>query len=154
MNLDVRIQFNLHTESIAGCCWNDHGWMVILHWSQFCSVYRPFVVTTKLSSIVSMKKKKKKKKTDRTRCCNSWHHTQPKRRRHVNQASKKKGSMCVIEDTEREREKEKETERRRDTEERQKSEVWMEFDASVDGSGLTTANFEFFRFALSLSSFP
>jgi hypothetical protein len=82
--------------------------MVILHFNKVRSVYRPFVVTTKLSSIcVDEKEEEEEEKTDRTRCCNSWHHTQAERRRHARQASKKKGSVYVIEDTTRRRERER-----------------------------------------------
>ena len=119
VNLDVRLGifiyvYELHTEDIVGCRWNNHGWMVILHWIKVCSVYRPFVVTTKLSSIVPMKKKKKKKKkTDRTRCCNSWHHTHRRSGRDTQaKQEKKKGSVYVIEDTARRREREGERERK------------------------------------------
>lgn len=69
------------------------------------SVYRPFVVTTKLSSIVSMKKKKK---TERTRSCNSWHHTYANEAATTRKPSKQKkiGSVYVTEDTMRRRERE------------------------------------------------
>ncbi len=37
-NLDVRLGifisiyiYELHTEGISGCRWNNHGWMMILH---------------------------------------------------------------------------------------------------------------------------
>ena len=122
-NLDVQLGSISLTHYIVGRRWNNHGWMVILHFNKVCSVYRPFVVTTKLSSIcVDEKEEEEEEKTDRTRCCNSWHHTQAERRRHARQASKKKGSVYVIEDTT----------RRREREERQKKYEWNSMLASME----------------------
>ncbi len=99
--------YELHTEDIAGCRWNNHGWMVILHLNEVRSVYRPFVVTTKLSSIVSMKKKKKKKK--QTVLVAATHGIIHRRSDDDTQGkqAKKKGSIYVIEDTTRRRERER-----------------------------------------------
>lgn len=141
-NLDVRLGILIFIYRYIWSTHRQHYWVSLelsrvdgdTPLNKICSVYRPLVVTTKLSSIVSMKKKKK---TDRTRCCNSWHHTLAKRWRHARQASKKKGSIYVIEDTTRRRERGRKKKGKK---------KWMEFDACVDGSDSNTTKFSILHF--------
>ncbi len=109
------------------------------------SVYRPLVVTTKLSSIVSMKKKKKKKQTVLVAATHGIIHNKSDDDTQGKQA-KKKGSVYVIEDTEREREKEKERQR----EERQKKYEWNSMLAWMEAVRLR----RIFNSSLLLCLFP